>query len=256
MLLLIVLDSAPAAASAWNEPQGEGLLIVRGTFDTGAQSFDKAGHLIRTYRYVKREASAYVEYGLTDWLQAIIKPDLVSTSLGGSPGGHYTGFGTSEIGAQAQLLAFGPARLAVQGTFQLPATTRETNLALVGNTSRNTDGRALLGIGFNLGPWPSYLDAEAGYRIRGAHAPDEIHVDLTLGTRPLPQVLLLLQSFTTVPTSQGVPFFPRSTYSNMEFSGVYDFDAHWSVQLGAFTTVDGRNALQERGGDLSVWYRF
>ena len=255
-LALGAADASPAGAAAWNELQGEGLVIVRGTYDTGSTSFDKKGHLIKTQRYTKREASTYIEYGLTNWLEVIAKPDFVSTTLAGSPGGRYTGFGTSELGAQARLLAFGPAILAVQGTFQLPATSRESNLALIGNTARNTDARALLGVGFALGSWPSFLDAEAGYRMRSAHAPDEVHVDLTVGTRPRPDILLLVQSFTTLPTSPGVPFFPRSSYSNMEVSGVYDINLHWSAQLGVFTTIDGRDALRERGTDVSLWYRF
>ncbi len=246
----------PAWAGAFNELAGQGIVIVRGTFDSGSHSYDVRGHLVKTAPYTKREASAYIEYGITDWLQAIIKPDLVSTRLGGTPGGRYTGIGTSEAGAQLRLLLFGPAVLAVAGTFHLPASTRERNLALIGNTSRDSDGRALFGVAFDLGPWPSFLDAEAGYRIRGGHAPDEYHVDLTLGARPKPNVLLLLQSFTTIPTGRGVDWFPRSQYSNAEVSVVYDFDPRWSIQLGVFTTVAGRNALRERGVETSLWYRF
>ena len=245
-----------ARAGAFNEPAGEGLVIMRGTFDTGDLSYDTHGHFVKTPDYLKREAYAYIQYGVTDWLQAIIKPDLVSTSIGGSPGGHYTGIGTSEAGAQLRVLMFGPAVLAVQGTFHLPATTRQTNLALVGNTSRDTDARALLGVAFALGAWPSFLDAEAGYRVRSAGAPDEIHLDMTVGTRPRPDLLLLAQAFTTLPVGAGVPWFPKSRYTNVEGSVVYDLSARWSVQLGLFTTVAGRNALRERGLDASVWYRF
>lgn len=245
-----------AWASAWNQLSGHGIALITGTFETGTQSFDKSGRLITTDHFVKREASIYVEYGLTEWLQAIVKPDLVSTSLGRPPLGRYTGLGTSEIGAQAHLINFGPVVTAVQGTFQLPATTRQTNPALIGNTARGAEARALAGLAFSLGSWPSYFDAEAAYRVRGSHAPDEVHIDLTLGTRPHPKLLLLLQSFTTIPTGPGVPFFPRSTYSNAEVSAVYDIGRQWSLQLGLFTTVDGRNALREKGLDLAAWYRF
>jgi hypothetical protein len=255
-LLIWLAGSSAVLASAFNEPAGQGLVIIQGTDDHGNRSYDVKGHLIKTSPYVKHEATTYIEYGVTDWLQAIIKPDLVSTRLGGSPGGHYTGLGTSEAGAQVRLLLFGPAVLAVQGTFQLPSTTRERNLALIGNTSRNTDGRALLGVAFNLGPRPSFLDAEAGYRVRMGGAPNEVHVDVTLGTRPVPRLLLLLQSFTTVPTSAGSYWFPASRYTNVEASLVYDLTRRWSVQVGAFTTVEGRNALRERGIDVAVWYRF
>lgn len=256
--LAVALAACSAAwAGAWNEPAGRGQVIVGGTFDRGDRSFGAdGGHMVKTKPYTKREVSAYVDYGVTDWLQAIIRPGLVSTGLGGTPGARYTGLGTSEAGAQLRLLVFGPAVLAVQGTFQLPASTRERNLALIGNTSRNTEGRLLLGYAFALGSWPSFLDAQTGYRIRGSGAPDEAHVDLTLGVRPWADVLLLLQDFTTLPVGRGTAWFPASRYSNLEGSVVYDLSRRWSLQLGVFETVEGRSALRERGVDVAVWYRF
>ena len=256
MLLLAGFGREPALAGVFNEPAGSGLLIVEGLYDRGDRSFDTRGHMVPTGPYDKREGWAYLQYGVTDWLMAIVQPDSVSTSVGGSPGGHYTGFGTSQAGAQVQLPSVGPFAFALQGTFHLPAANRPHDPALVGNTSRDTDGRGLVGAVFPLGPWPAFVDAEAGYRIRSAGSPDEIHVDLTGGVRPRSDILLLLQSFTTVPTAAGSPFYPRTTFSNLEASAVYDFDKRWSLQVGGFGTVFGRNALQERGLVSAVWYRF
>ena len=255
-LALAWASPSPGWAAAFNEPAGEGIVILRGTADGGNRSFDRRGHLVKSRAYAKHEVDATVQYGVTDWLEVIVKPDLVSTSLGGSPGARYTGIGSSEAGAQLQVLRSGPAVFAVQGTFRLPPTTRERNLALIGNTSRDTDGRALAGVVFDLGPWPSFADGEVGYRIRSAGAPDEVHLDMTVGTRPRPDTLLLLQSFTTVPTAAGTPFFPRSTFSNLKGAVVYDFDTHFSLEFGAFTTLDGRNALREHAVETSLWYRF
>ncbi len=249
--------SAPAWASAFNEPAGQGIAILSATVDGGDRSFSADGnHFVRTDGYRKRDLSLYIEYGVTDWLQAIVQPDLASISLGGASPARYTGLGTSAAGAQLHLLSWGSAVLAAQGTVQLPATVRERNLALVGNTSRNADGRVLFGYGFAVGPWPSFLDAQVGYRLRGSGAPDETHVDLTAGTRPRPDLLLLLQSFTTLPEGRGTAWFPASQYSNLEASAVYDFRPRWSLQLGVYGTVEGRGALRERGATLAVWHRF
>ena len=252
----MILGLVEARSSAFNQPAGFGLAILGGLFDTGDRSYDLTGKLVKTAPYVKKEASLYVEYGLTNWLMAILKPDLVMTHLGGPNGGNYAGAGNSEFGAQARLLIFGPAVLAVQGTFRLPGSARELNPAMIGNTAREADGRALLGVQFPLGTWPSFLDAQAGYRLRSGGAPDEIHLDVTLGTRPVNNILLLAQSFTTVPTQPAVLYFPRSTYSKLEASVIYDLDAAWSVQLGLFATVYGRNALIEHGVQAALWYRF
>lgn len=255
-LLLWIGSIGVARAGAFNEPSGQGLVILRGIDDGGDRAYGRAGRLGKVASYDKRDVSAYVEYGLTDWFEILLQPDFVSTSLGGSVGARYTGPGTSAVGAQLHLLTFGPAVLAVQGTFQRPATRKERNLALIGNTSRNTDGRVLLGASFDMGSWPSFVDAEAGYRFRDGGAPDEVHLDLSVGTRPRPDVLLLLQSFATVPTGAGTAFLPRSQFWNVEGSVVYDLGPRWSVQFGLFTTLEGRNALRERGVDAAVWYRF
>lgn len=249
--------SGRARASAFNEPAGHGVVILSATVDGGDRSFSADGNrFVPTTRYRKRDLSAYIEYGVTDWLQLVLKPDLVAVGLGGPSPARYTGFGTSEAGAQVRLLVFGPAVLAAQGSVQLPASTRDRNRALVGNTSRNADGRLLLGVAFPIGRWPSFLDAEAGYRPRDSGAPDEVHVDLTLGTRPRPDLLLLLQNFTTVPKARGTAWFPASQYSNLKASVVYDVTLHWSLQLGVYETIEGRDALRERGVSTAVWYRF
>ena len=252
----LVLAASGARGGAFNEPQGHGVVIVQGLFDTGDRVFDRTGKLVRSAPYTKREGSVYVQYGITDWLMLIVKPDVVSSFVRGGTPGYYTGFGTSEAGAQVQLPSYGPYTFALQGTFHLPAADRPRNPALVGNTTRDTDGRVLVGTVFTLGSWPGFLDLQAGYRVRGALSPNEIHVDLTGGVRPLPDVLLMMQSSTTVPTQAGASLYPRTTFSNLEGSVVYDFNDHCSLQVGVFGTVFGRNALQERGIDTAIWYRF
>lgn len=255
-MAVLLLAAGRAEAGAFNEPAGRGLVIVQGRYDTGDTYTDRQGRSVGTSPYLKREGWAYFEYGITDWLMAVVQPDVVSTRVGGSSGGRYTGFGTSAAGLQVQLPSFGPFVLALQGTYHLPGKDQPTNPALVGNTSRDTDARGLAGAVFTLGPWPGFVDLEAGYRVRGGRSPEEVHLDMTGGLRFLPALLVQLQSTTTIPTTGGGRYYPRPTYSNLEGSAVYDLDAHWSLQLGVFGTVFGRDALQERGVSTAVWYRF
>ena len=260
-MLLLALQDPPAAASAWNEPQGEGLFIAEYTFTGGSRYFNGTGRLSPAAAYAKHEGFGYLEYGVTDWLMAVIKPDAVATSIEtpagpSTPAARYDGLGSSEVGAQLHLLAYGPALLAAQATFRLPATTAQTNPALVGNTSRDIDARILAGISFTVAGLPAFLDAQAAYRFRSSGAPDEWHADLTLGLRPLPKLLLLLQSTTTVPTSSGTPWFPASLYTKLGAALVYDLTPRWSIELGLFQTLAGIDALRERGILTAVWYRF
>ena len=253
-----------AEASAWNEPPGSGLVIADYTYSGGAHYFNGNGVLSPAAAYLKHEGFAYVEYGITDRLMVVVKPDVTAVSIAGTggPGGpqgaaqHYVGLGTSEAAAQWQALTYGPAVLAVQGGFRLPETVSQANPAQVGNTSRDIDLRALGGLAFGAGPWPAFLDAQGAYRLRSGGAPAEWHANLTIGIRPLPRLLLLLQSDTTVPVGPGTPWFPASLYSKLGCSLVYDISARWSVQIGAFSTIAGTNALRERGIQSAIWYRF
>lgn len=257
-----LFDAKSARASAWNEPQGHGLAIMDYTFSGGSRYFDGEGKLAPAAAYRKQEAFGYIEYGVTDWLMAVIKPDAVATSIAapngsGLPGtARYAGLGTSEAGAQLRLLAFGPAVLAVQGSFRLPGTTDQKNYALVGNTSRDADARLLFGTALPVGGWQPFLDAQLGFRMRSEGAPAEWHADFTLGARPISRLLLLVQSLTTIPEGSGTLWFPSSRYSKLGVAAVYDLNAAWSVEVGVFQTILGLEALRERGFQTGLWYRF
>lgn len=250
-----------AEAGAWNEEAGHGVVILDYTFSGGSKYFNGEGKLSRAAAYRKQEVIGYVEYGLTDWLTLIVKPSLavIAASTSVAPDGttkHYAGLGTSEAGAQLHVLSFGPAVFALQGSFRLPGTTSQDNPAAIGNTSSDLDVRGLAGLAFGLGPWPSFLDAQAGYRLRSSGAPAEWHADLTLGARVRPAVLILLQSFNVVCDGPGTAWFPSSSWSKLAGSVVYDVTDRWSVELGVFQTMFGVGALRERGLRGALWYRF
>ena len=128
-----------------------------------------------------------------------------------------------------------------------------------GWTRPEVETRLLAGYGFSTGPrlWslPAFVDAEAAYRSRTGEGPDEILVDLTVGLRVRPDTLLLAQSFSTLSTAEekGEASY---AYHKVQGSVVYDLDARWSLQVGAFATVAGRNALREQGLVTAVWFRF
>lgn len=254
--VLTGLAAGPVWAGAFNAPEGQGLAIVDFTFSGGNRYFDGRGKLTRADGFRRGDVSTYVEYGVTDWLMAVIRPDLTAVSVGGEPGGRYRGLGPSEAGAQLRLLAFGPAVFAVGGVFRLPGSTDTGNRALIGNTAREADLRGLFGLAFAIGPWPAFLDAQVADRLRDGGAPDEIHTDVTLGVRPLPELMLLLQFFDTTDLGKGTPSFPRERFTHMETAVIYDFTDRWSAEIGVYTTVLGTRSLREQGLTTALWYRF
>ena len=245
-----------AAAGAWNRAAGEGLAIVDVTLGSGTDYFDGRGRLAPARAYTKGELAGYVEYGATDWLMLVARPSLDSIRIGAPDSGHVVGLGSTAAGAQLQALVFGPAVLAVQGTFSVPGTASRRNPAEVGNTAREGDLRILGGVGFRLGPYLAFLDAQQGYRIRSGGAASQWRSDLTFGLHPTERLLVLLQSFTVIPTGPGTAWLPSSQSSKVALTGVYDVTRAWSLQLGIFTTVYGRDALRDRGVSTGIWYRF
>ena len=243
-------------AGAFNLPEGKGLAIADFTFSGGSRYFNGLGKLAPAPKFQRGDASIYVEYGITDWLMAVVRPDFTSVSLQGHPGGHYTGLGPSQAGLQAEVLVFGPAVLAVQASFRLPGATDTHNRALLGDTARAAEGRALLGYGFTLGGWPAFVDAQAGYRLRDSGAPDEIHADLTLGVRPVPDLLVMAQAFNTTGLGRGTLWFPRERFTHVGLATVYDLTEAWSVELAGYTTILGNRSLREQAVTTAVWYRF
>ena len=254
-LLWCLALSCPASASAWNRPAGEGLAIVDYTLGSGTDYFDGQGHLASARSYTKSELAAYVEYGATDSLMLIARPSLDDVRIGAPDAGTYRGLGNGAVGAQWQALVYGPAVLAVQGTFSLPGSTSRANPAVIGNTAREGDLRVLGGVGLPL-PFRPFLDLQGSYRIRSGGGAAQWHGDATLGFYPTEKLLVLLQSFTTVPTGPGDARLPSSRATRLGVTGVYALTQTWALQLGAFTTVLGRNALRERGVTTGVWWYF
>ena len=77
-----------------------------------------------------------------------------------------------------------------------------------------------------------------------------------MGVTLTPKLLLLVQSFNQVPVGNGTTDLPSSTYSDLKVSLVRELVPTWSVQIGAYMTIAGRNALLERGAVVGIWHKF
>lgn len=244
--------ACPAAAGAWNRPAGQALVIFDATLGSGTDYFDGRGHLAPARSYSKSELAAYVEYGATDSLTLIARPSLDDVRVGSPDAGRYRGLGATAAGVQWQALVFGPAVLAVQGTFSLPGSRSRADPALVGNTDREGDLRVLAGTGLPL-PFKPFVEIQGSYRLRSGGAAPQAHGDATFGFYPTDRLLVLLQSFTVLPAGPGEL---RARYTRVAATGVYALTQAWALQLGGFTTARGRDALRERGFTLGIWRYF
>jgi hypothetical protein len=248
--------ASSAWAGAWTPDEGHGEIIVTTLFDEANSAFNQVGRFTPTPLYRSLQASAFVDYGVTDWLALLVKPSVQSSSLGPPADQRYTGLGNSEMGAQARLWRDDTAAVALQANLIAPTTAGPVNSWLAGSRSAAFDLRLLLGKNIAIGSWPGFVDLSEGVRLRGGPAPNEAHVDLTLGLYATPRLLLLAQSFNIVSGPSSNPNYPQWTQSKAQFSLVYSLNDDWRVQLGGFTTLAGQNAYRENGALFAVWWKF
>ena len=257
-IVAAVAAAAPATishAGAWPEEAGHGQIVATMTATTGDQAFLAGGGIAAMPPYRKYEGNAYVEYGLTGWLTAIADPDLLSVRST-MPAAAYDGLGPSGGGIRARIWHAAASVLSLQAMVYVPGTRRLTSPAQLGYADAETDRRILYGRSFSLGRWSGFTDVEIAYRTRAGSPADEAHIDLTLGIRPAPRLMVMLQSFSTITVGAArAPFLP-GRWTKIEASLVYDLTPAWSVQLGGLTTVLGVNALRERGFVAGLWRRF
>jgi len=260
---VLTLSSAPflltaggAHAGAWTPEAGHGEIIVATFFEQASQSFDAAGRFTPTPLYRSAQANLYVAYGVSDWLTAILRPGVQSSSIAAPDSQKYTGLGDSEVAAQARLWRDDQTVVSVLAGVRAPTSGGAAAGSLAGPNRPEYDLRLLLGRNVSWGAFPGFVDLAAGYRLVPGPAPDEGHVDATVGLYLAPRLLVLAQSFNTISAGSSDPSYPRWAQAKAQFSLVYSLDAEWRAQAGGYVTLAGRNSYRENGALLALWRRF
>jgi hypothetical protein len=250
---LIVGAPAGAWAGAWTLPGGTGLLIETLFGWTGDGAPWGGSPAVKEKR---ADAQTYVEFGLNDDVTVFGQMAIERYILGPPTPNSYTGFDYSDVGVRAKLWSSGEWVFSGETTLFLPGAGDPSAPAQAGNTGAAGEARLLAGTNFSFGRWPGFLDAELGYRLRTAGPPDEWHGDVTVGLKPAPGFMLMLQDYTTVSTASTNRDFPAWRSSVIEASLVVPLSDRWSLQLGWFSSVLAVKTNTERGAALSVWRTF
>lgn len=258
-LAIAVLAGSPAYGGALLLPEGQGQLILTTTFADASNAYDSRGRLIKTPSYRKFEAGGYLEYGATDWLTLVSQgggmdfqgSNSAPHSLSSSPASQYRGLGLGAIGARTRLGEIEGFYFSLEGSVRAASRAAETYLDM--KDFLQVDARLQMFHSLDIWSLPAFIDAQLGCRTRGQNG-DEVRADLTLGARPMPDVLLLAQSFTAVSPRPG--FGSSFAAQKFEASGVYDLNRAFSLQLGVVYAPFGVNSPAERGVIGAVWARF
>ena len=261
--LALTVPSLGVQANPFNFDQGDGRVIVSGFYTASPKQFDNNGHVYNASNYSQFNVYALGEYGLTDKLNLIITPSFRSVQIEG-PGNNSTGLGYTDLGARYQIAKSSHWVFDLQGIVRLPGTGRSVGIAQIGNNDTQYDLRALGGYTFGQ----SFVTLEGSYRLRSGRPPNEVHADLTFGTRPTPKLLLLASVYNTISDGKGsdrpivnvggstFSYDYKYRYHDALVSAVYSVTPRMAVQLGATATIAGRNALRQRGPVLGLWYKF
>jgi hypothetical protein len=252
----LTLAPCAALAGAWTWTAGTGQATVTGTMSSATRTFDTSGVMQPTTRYNKFELQGWFEYGVTDRFTAIVAPGLQHVDIAPPTDSRRSGLGYTEFGGRYSLLQGDSWVFSGQATMRVPGTNDTSNPAAIGYTGVETDLRGLLGTTFSVYGMAAFVDVQLAQRLRAGGPPNEFRADATFGIRPAARWMVLAQSFNVISEGAGSPPFSRYEYFKLQLSAIYALNQAWSVQLGGFTAYAGRNALQENGAVLGLWYRF
>jgi hypothetical protein len=141
LVAALCIVASDALAGAWTLPEGDGQAIVTGTFSAAPRGYDGGGNAVDIPDYEKFEAQALIEYGVTDWLTAVVQPQLQRVEIAAPTDATRTGLGYTDLGARFRLWAGDYGVVSTQVLGRIPGARDETDPAQIGHTDPELDLR-------------------------------------------------------------------------------------------------------------------
>jgi protein XagA len=270
-VLLLAAAPAPATGGAFLQQKGRGQAIFTTELGSADKVFNAKGQAVATRPYRKWEQRVYFEYGATDWMTLVASGDafsfraaadplaplatLIEEAKAGLPllirapqGPHYLGVGLGSLGARVPLWNAEALTVTVEASLRAASPKARSYLDI--KPGLQPEAKLQMGAPTQLYGFPAFVDAQIYYRGRGQSG-DELRADMTYGLRPLPEILLLFQSFSVIaPRPKG---FMSQKFGT---SVVYDVTKNVSVQIGVERALGGLNSPAEQGLSGALWLRF
>lgn len=252
---LICLFPRMAFAGAWTLPEGTTQIITTVTVSDADKSFNQDSKAGENVTFHKIFLSAYSEYGWNDWLTLVATPEYASASSS-APGRATQKANDFAFSGGARVRLFDDA-----GVFSLQATARsagafELDTSVDQDPGEDFELRALYGTHFEWLGHDGCIDIQIAQRWATGKRPDETPVDLTVLYNVDWDTQVLLQNFNVISQGSGQPPFAYYRYHKLALSAVHPLWGGFSVQLGAFVSPAGQNALREQGLFAGIWARF
>jgi len=254
--LALLLSAAAAQGGAWTLRRGHWQVFTATTGSSAGLSFDSHGRAVLPTVFNKLLVQNCIEYGLTDYLTLFATPDYVMARV--RPAASQNVHNSSFEGGARLLLFGGHGKLSLQGSYKTAGAFDLSAHAEGGGTGlfasgRQIELRLLYGTSFKLLGHDGFIDFQAGQRWIAAPRPNETPVDLTAGLWITRNWMVMAQSFNIVSAGDARPPYTYYRSHKIELSLVQKLSRHWSLQVGAFYSPAGQNALVERGVQVSLW---
>ncbi|HXC57311.1 MAG TPA: hypothetical protein VNU97_18565 [Rhizomicrobium sp.] len=251
-LLTWTISAAMAQAGAWTLHRGHWQVFTATTQSQASTSFDAHGRAAIQTNFSKLLLQNCLEYGLSNSVTLFAIPNYVTAHVQ-TPTVPLTVAHNASFEAGARLMLYARAgKLSLQTSYK---TAGAFDLSVSANraSGRQIEVRLLYGTSFRLFGHDGFADLQVAQRWISHPRPNETPLDLTAGLWLTKDSMLMAQSFNIV--SAGDARAPYTYYRShkLELSLVQKLSRHWSLQVGAFFSPAGQNALVEKGITVSLW---
>ncbi len=238
------------------QDEGRTQIIFSNTTTQSSRRFGRNGKPLRADRFSKQETTISIERGWSDQVTLLAGARAQLQTFPVDSVTSRFASGAVSAGARVKVWSDGGTILSVQAALQgsgersLPGQLRRMDAPV------EADLRLNLGHGFAIGSWQAFAEVQTAYRWRGGGNRDEVRFDMAFGVRPFPQLLLMVQSFSTFTAAgRGRVGEGRPRQHKLQPSIVYDLSERWSLQVSAFASIRGRDSIKEQGAQVALWRR-
>jgi hypothetical protein len=257
--LVCFFASHETHAGAWTQEKGKAQLIVTATHYTTDERYDDSGIKRSQPDYHKSELNPYLEYGVTDTLTAGANLFLQHADDSADSS---SSLGDTELFLRQRIFKSERYVFSLQPMVKLPSPTGGDDTPAIGSEHPDLGLDAQLGVNFNAFGRTHFADLSAGYRHRFGTPEDQILFSGTLGLNiaerwtVMPQLNQTLRA--TRPNVATFTQSPQDDYSltRASLSAVYKISEERSMQVGAFSHIDGKNVGAGHGAMVSYWLNF
>ena len=250
--LALAASISCAMAGAWTLPHGHWQVFSSLTQSQASSSFDASGRPGVPTVFNKLLLQNTFEYGLTSAITLFATPTYVIARVQ-TPTVPLTVARDASFEAGARLMLFARnGKLSLQTSYKT-AGAFDLSVSAGRASGRQIELRLLYGTNFKLFGRDGFVDLQVAQRWIAHPRPNETPLDLTAGLWLTRHTMLMAQSFNIVSAGDAAPPYTYYRSHKLELSLVSKLSRHWSLQVGAFYSPAGQNALVEKGIAMSLW---